>query len=61
MISHSDLIAPTCEIATELRRIREKLHEAIWQEDEELIKALRREIERLELKRAIGETHEYMF
>ena len=61
MISHSELIKPTCEIEVEIRRARSKLHDAIWNEDEELQKALRREIERLEMKRALGETHEYRF
>ncbi len=61
MLSHSDLIKPTCEIEVEIRRARAKLQDAIWDEDEELQEALRREIKRLELKRSLGETHEYLF
>jgi hypothetical protein len=61
MISHSELIKPTCEIEVEIRRARAKLQDAIWDENEELQEALRREIDRLELKRSLGETHEYLF
>lgn len=61
MISNSELIKPTCEIEVEIRRARCRLQDAIWDEDEELQKALRREIERLEMKRSLGETHEYRF
>jgi len=61
MISHSEIIKPTCEIEVEIRRARAKLQDAIWDEDDELQEALRREIDRLELKRSLGETHEYLF
>jgi hypothetical protein len=61
MISHSEIIKPTCEIEVEIRRARAKLQDAIWDENEELQEALRREIDRLELKRSLGETHEYLF
>lgn len=59
--SHSELAKPVYEISSELRKARCKLQDAIWEEDEEAQAALRREIERLEIKISLGETYEYRF
>ena len=59
--SHSELAKPVYEILAELKKARCKLQDAIWEEDEEAQAALRREIERLEIKISLGETYEYRF
>ena len=43
------------DIETELRRAKEKLNDAVWEENEELQKALKRQIIRLEVLKEIGE------
>lgn len=61
MISHSELIKPVYEIEKEIRNAQSRLQDAVWDEDEELQNALKRQIERLQLKKSLGETHEYLF
>jgi len=46
------------EIERELKIARNKLHDAIWNEDEELKKALHRQILRLEMLRELGERYD---
>lgn len=46
------------EIERELRKARNKLHEAIWEEDEELKGALLRQIKRLEFMMEVGERYD---
>ncbi len=46
------------EIDVALRRARKQLVDAEWTGDEDAEKALRREIERLEAQRALGQTHD---
>jgi len=61
MKSHSDIKHLTecmIEIDVALRRARKQLVDAEWTGDEDAEKALRREIERLEDQRALGQTHD---
>lgn len=51
-------INPPRLIDVELKVARDKLHNAIWGEDEELQAALRRQIERLEFLKAMGERYD---
>ena len=46
------------EIERELRKARDKLQDAIWDENEELKNALHREIKRLESMKAVGELYD---
>lgn len=61
MTSHSDLIKPSYEIHTELKKAQIKLQDAIWEEDEELQEALKRQISRLQVMKDLGEKYEYKF
>lgn len=61
MKSHSDIKHLTdgmVEIDVALRRARKQLVDAEWTGDEDAEKALRREIERLETQKALGQTHD---
>jgi hypothetical protein len=61
MKSHSDIKALTdgmVEIDVSLRRARKQLVDAEWTGDEEAENALRREIERLERQKELGQTHD---
>ena len=55
--NYSDLLK-TREIERELRKARDKLQDAIWDEDDELKNALHREIKRLESMKAVGELYD---
>ena len=61
MISHSELIKPNYEIHVELKKAQSKLQDAIWDEDEELQEALKRQIKRLQVMKDLGEKYEYRF
>lgn len=61
MTSHSDLIKPTYEIHVELKKAQSKLQDAIWEEDEELQEALKRQIARLQVMKDLSEKYEYKF
>jgi len=61
MKSHSDIKHLTdgmVAIDVALRRARRQLVDAEWTGDEDAEKALRREIERLETQKALGQTHD---
>jgi len=49
------------DVERELRHAKEKLNDAIWEEDEELQKALKRQILRLEMLRELGERYDLDF
>lgn len=49
------------DIAFELEKLHAKLHDAVWDEDEELQKALRRQIDRLEMLKRMGELYDVNF
>lgn len=55
---HSVKLKEPREIERELKIARNKLQDAIWDEDEELKKALHRQILRLEMLRELGERYE---
>ncbi len=58
---NSDIKALTdgmVEIDVSLRRARKQLVDAEWTGDEEAENALRREIERLERQKELGQTHD---
>lgn len=61
MTSHSELIKPNYEIHVELRKAQNKLQDAIWEENEELQQALKRQIQRLQVMKDLGEKYEYRF
>jgi hypothetical protein len=46
------------DIERELRKARDKLVDAIWDEDEEMQKALKRQILRLEMLKELGERYD---
>lgn len=65
MKSRSDEMAQTkalvdgmVEIDVSLRRARKMLVDAEWNGDEEAVRALRAEIERLERQKELGQTHD---
>lgn len=49
---------PVREIERELKKARNQLNDAIWEEDEELKKALHRQILRLELLKELNERYD---
>lgn len=59
--SHSKPIYVARDIDLELINLKSKLHDAVWNEDEELQKALRRQIERLEMQKRMGELYDVNF
>ena len=46
------------EVERELKKARNQLNDAIWEEDEELKKALHRQILRLEILKELGERYD---
>ena len=64
MQSPSDLqsmINSTIEIDVALKRAQRLLVDAEWQENEEMIKSLRNEIERLQRQKSLGQTHDVLW
>lgn len=59
--SHFKPIYVARDIDLELINLKSKLHDAVWNEDEELQKALRRQIERLEMQKRMGELYDVNF
>ena len=62
--SPSDLqsmINSTIEIDVALKRAQRLLVDAEWQENEEMIKSLRNEIERLQRQKSLGQTHDVLW
>jgi vacuolar-type H+-ATPase subunit D/Vma8 len=62
--SRSDLqslVNSTIEIDVAINRAKRLLVDAEWQEDEETIKSLRNEIDRLERQKALGQTHDVLW
>lgn len=52
---------PVRDIERELKYAKSKLNDAVWEEDEELQKALKRQILRLEMLRELGERYDVDF
>lgn len=52
---------PVRDIERELKYAKSKLNDAIWEENEELQKALKRQILRLEMLRELGERYDVDF
>jgi hypothetical protein len=55
------LVNSTIEIDVAINRAKRLLVDAEWQEDEETIKSLRNEIDRLERQKALGQTHDVLW
>lgn len=49
------------DIELELSNLKSRLHDAVWEENEELQGALRRQIERLEMLKNMGELYDVNF
>lgn len=56
-----DFFTDAVEIAPVLRRLRESLNEARWQDDGDRESVISREIERLEMLVEYGETYDLPF
>lgn len=56
--SLSNSIPPVRDIERELRYAKSKLNDAIWEENEEVQAALKRQILRLEILRELGERYD---
>lgn len=54
----ANLTNSVISIDISIDRARRMLVDAEWNEDEEAVKSLRREIERLERLKSVGETHD---
>jgi hypothetical protein len=54
----TSLFAPPREVERELKFAKSKLHDAIFDEDEEAQAALKRQILRLEILRELGERYD---
>ena len=56
--SESSVLKHPVEVDRALRYAKEKMHDAIWDEDEETQKALQRQIDRLEILKSVGERYD---
>jgi hypothetical protein len=59
--SRSNPLYQARDIELELSQLRKKLDDAVWEDNEELEKALRRQIERLEMLKRAGELYDVNF
>lgn len=59
--SRSNPLYVARDIELELTNLKNKLHDAVWEENEELESALRRQVDRLEMLKRMGELYDVNF
>lgn len=59
--SRSNPLYAARDIELELANLRGRLHDAVWEENEELQGVLQRQIDRLEMQKRMGELYDVNF